>query len=173
MITLFGLAGSGKSTQGKILAGKFGWKWLSVGEVLRNTGKFDEILKAGQLVDDMKVVELMNEEIEKAREEGKGVVLDGYPRDVVQAEWLKEHDVTKKIKKVIFLDVPKEILLERIKERNRADDTDEVIKRRFEIVEQNICSILDILKSDGVEVFKVDGTGSIDEVTQKIEKVIK
>ena len=47
MIILFGLAGSGKTTQGKILAERHGMEWLSVGEVLRNTGRFDEILKRG------------------------------------------------------------------------------------------------------------------------------
>ncbi len=172
MIALFGLAGSGKSTQGQIIAEKMGWKWLSVGEVLRNTGEFDEILKNGELVDDMTVVQLMDREIKKAEGEGRGVVLDGYPRDTIQAEWLVENDKVKGLKKAIFLEVPKEVLLARIKQRNRADDTDEVIKRRFEIVEQNICSILSLLEVNNVEVVKIDGTGTVEEVTAKIEKVI-
>ena len=70
MIILFGLAGSGKSTQGQILAKKRGMEWLSVGQVLRNTGEFDSTLKAGKLVDDDKVIELMNEEIRRIRGEG-------------------------------------------------------------------------------------------------------
>ena len=114
MIVLFGLAGSGKSTQGKILAEDKGWKWLSVGEVLRNTGKFDEILKAGELVDDMEVVKLMDEEIKKAKAEGFDIVLDGYPRDIVQAEWLASNNKLGDFRKAIYLEVPKEILLERI-----------------------------------------------------------
>ena len=170
MIALFGLAGSGKSTQGKIIANEMGWKWLSVGEVLRNTGRFDEILKAGELVDDMEVVRLMDEEMAATETD---VVLDGYPRDEVQAKWLAENDKLGKLKKAIFLEVPKDVLLARIKGRNRADDTEKVIKRRFEIVEQNICSILKILETHGVEILRIDGTGSVEEVSQRLLKVIK
>ena len=144
-----------------------------MGEVLRNTGKFDEVLKAGELVDDMTVVRLMNQEIEKAETEGKQVVLDGYPRDVVQAEWLVKNGVAEKIKKAILIKVPKEILLERIKKRGRADDTDEVIKRRFEIVEQNIYTILSLLKTKNVEIVEIDGRGTIEEIERKIEEVIE
>lgn len=172
MIVLFGLAGSGKSTQGKILAENNGWRWLSVGEVLRNTGKFDEILKAGELVDDMEVVKLMDEEIKKAKAEGFDIVLDGYPRDIVQAEWLATNDKLDDFKKAIYLEVPKEILLERIEGRGRTDDTDEVIKKRFQIVEQNICSILSLLEQSGVEIIKMDGTGTIEEVNKRIQEVI-
>ena len=172
MIVLFGLAGSGKSTQGRILAEQRGWKWLSVGEVLRNTGEFDEILKAGELVDDMKVVELMDSEIRKAKEDGFEVVLDGYPRDIIQAEWLAAHNKLSDFEKAIYLEVPKEVLLERIEGRGRADDTDEVIKKRFQIVEQNICSILSLLEQNGVEIIKMDGTGAIEEVSKRIEGVI-
>ena len=63
MIIFFGPAGSGKSTQGRIIADKYGWRWLSVGQVLRDTGEFDEILKKGELVDDKEVVNLMNKQI--------------------------------------------------------------------------------------------------------------
>lgn len=172
MIVLFGLAGSGKSTQGKILAENKGFEWLSVGEVLRSTGKFDEILKAGELVDDMEVVKLMNEEIEKAKIKGKDVILDGYPRDIVQANWLAENSKLGDFKKAIFLEVPKEVLLKRIEGRGRSDDMDEAIKRRFQIVEQNICSILSLLEKNGVEVIKMDGTGTVGEVNKRIQGVI-
>ena len=108
MIVLFGPAGSGKTTQGRLLAEKFGWRWLSVGQVLRDTGRFDKILKEGGLVDDMEVIKLMNHEIEKADADGVDVILDGYPRDIDQAKWMFENDFFEKVSLAIILEVPEE-----------------------------------------------------------------
>lgn len=176
MIIFFGPAGSGKSTQGRTIADKYGWRWLSVGQVLRDTGRFDEILKSGELVDDQVVVDLMNKEIEFAEAEGMEVVLDGYPRDTKQTEIMLEEEnqrFFKSLKAAIVLDVPKEELWKRIEDRGREDDTKEVVERRFDIFEQNISSILPILEEKGVKVFHVDGVGSFEEVTDRIIKVIQ
>lgn len=176
MIIFFGPAGSGKSTQGRTIADKYGWRWLSVGQVLRDTGRFDEILKSGELVDDEVVVDLMNKEIEFAEAEGMEVVLDGYPRDTKQTEIMladENKEFFKSVKAAIILEVPKEELWKRIEERGREDDTKEVVERRFDIFEQNICSILPLLEKKGVKVFRVDGVGSFDEVTDRIIKVIQ
>lgn len=171
MVILFGLAGSGKSTQGKILAKKQGMEWLSVGQVLRNTGEFDEILKAGELVDDDKVIELMRNAILEIRKTGKNVILDGFPRDEYQAKWVAKnlaHDISR----AVFLEVPKEELWARIEVRGRADDTKEAIERRFDIVEQNIFGILEILEEAGVKISQISGMGSIEEVTERLEKAL-
>lgn len=176
MIIFFGPAGSGKSTQGRIIADKYGWRWLSVGQVLRDTGEFDEILKKGELVDDKEVVSLMNKQIEFARAEGMDIVLDGYPRDVQQAEILqadKKTDFFGNIDCAIILNVPKKELLERIQERGREDDTMAVVERRFAIFEQNICSILPLLKERNVPIHEVDGTGEFEDVTARITKIIQ
>lgn len=167
MIILFGAAGSGKSTQGKILAHKFGWKWLSVGEVIRNTGKFDEITKAGGLVDDKIVIELMRKEMEKAEMEGLNVVLDGYPRDTTQAEWCREN-MQGKIEGAIVLEVPREELFKRIEMRGRNDDVQEVVEKRIAIFEKHIAVILPMLEKMGVEIVRVDGSGKMEEVTGRI-----
>ncbi|MBR5408566.1 nucleoside monophosphate kinase [Candidatus Saccharibacteria bacterium] len=176
MIIFFGPAGSGKSTQGRKIADTYGWRWLSVGQVLRDTGEFEETLKNGELVDDETVVELMNKQIEFADAEGMEIILDGYPRDKKQTEIMlndKDSAFFDRVSGAIILEVPKEELWRRIEERGRSDDVKEVVERRFEIFEQNICSILPLLAERNVPVERVDGVGDFDEVTKRITKVIQ
>ncbi len=172
MIILFGLAGSGKSTQGKILAEKYGWRWLSVGQVLRDTGEFDEILQSGELVDDDVVIRLMTEKILEAEGEGKDVILDGYPRDAYQAEWLVKN-MAEKINGAIIFEVPKDELLKRIEKRGRSDDTAEALAKRFEIVEQNIYTMIGLLEGKDIKVVRVNGVGTFDEVTERLSTEIE
>jgi len=176
MIIFFGPAGSGKSTQGRKIADKYGWRWLSVGQVLRETGQFDEILKRGELVDDETVVRLMNKQIEFAEAEGMDVVLDGYPIDLKQTEIMlsdSESQFFDNITGAIILEVPREELWKRIEARGREDDTKESVERRFEIFEQNICSILPLLEQKNVKIVRVDGVGDYDVVTDRITKVVQ
>ena len=90
MIILMGLAGSGKSTQGQLLAAATGKVWLSAGQVLRDTG--DPEVKAtqesGKLVPNELVERLMIDGMLKAVREGKDVIIDGFPRDAYQAKWV-------------------------------------------------------------------------------------
>ncbi len=173
MIILFGLAGSGKGTQGKALSEIFGWRWLSVGDVIRQTGEFKEIIDRGELIPDEAVINLMNKQIEKAEAEGFDVILDGFPRDKDQAEWLMEH-MPEKIDGAIILEVPKDELFERLALRGRDDDMErESIERRFEIFEQNIYSILPLLEANNIPVEYVDGVGLVEEVTDRLVEVIK
>ena len=172
MIVLFGLAGSGKGTQGKALAELFGWRTLSVGQVLRDTGEFAETLKRGDLVDDNDVIRLMKEQMDKAEAEGFDVILDGYPRDVTQAKWMMEN-MPEKIDGAILLDVPKEELFERIALRGREDDQDRAtIEHRFNIFEENISEMAGMFKEKGIDIVKVDGVGAVEEVTNRLVDVV-
>ena len=142
MIILFGLAGSGKGTQGKNLSEIFGWRWLSVGEAIRQTGGYEDIINNGGLIPDEDVIKIMDKQIKKAEDEGFDVILDGYPRDKDQADYIAE-TMADKIDGAIILEVPKEELFERLALRGRDDDKERAsIERRFEIFEQNIYSIL-------------------------------
>ncbi len=173
MIILFGLAGSGKGTQGKALSEIFGWRWMSMGEVIRQTGKYKELTDRGGLVPDEEVIKLMGAQIDRAEDEGFEVILDGYPRDVAQAEYIVQH-YQGKIDGAIILDVPKEELLRRLELRGRDDDKEiESIERRFEIFEQNITPIVALFEKAGIKVEKVDGTGKIEEVTERLVAVVK
>ena len=173
MITLFGLAGSGKGTQGKALSEIFGWRWLSVGEAIRQTGEYKDIIDGGNLIPDEDVIRLMNRQIEKAEDEGFDVILDGYPRSVPQAKYIAEN-MADKIDGAIVLEVPKEELFERLALRGRDDDKErEAIERRFEIFESNIRPILDLFEGVGIRVKRVDGVGKIEEVTERLVKVVE
>ena len=172
MIILFGLAGSGKGTQGKALAELFGWRTLSVGQVLRDTGEFKDILDKGILVDDNEVIRLMTAQIEKTESEGFDVILDGYPRDVTQAKWMMEH-MAEKIDGAIILDVPKEELLERLALRGRDDDKDEeAINRRFEVFDENMAAMRKMFDEKGIDTVEVNGVGSVEDVTNRLVDVV-
>lgn len=173
MIILFGLAGSGKGTQGKAISEIFGWKWLSVGEAIRQTGGYEEIINKGGLIPDEDVIKLMDKQINKAEDEGFDVVLDGYPRDVHQAEYVM-NTMADKIDGAIILEVPKEELYERLALRGRDDDREqESINRRFEVFEQNIGAILPLLEAKNIPIERVDGVGKIEEVTERLVSFIK
>lgn len=171
MIILMGLAGSGKSTQGQILAAETGRVWLSAGEVLRRTKQFKSVLDSGGLVDDAIVIPMMTGAIAQAIVEGKEIILDGYPRDIEQAEWIAEN-AADRIEAVLYIEVPKDELLRRIALRGRTDDTEEAIKRRFAVVEQNIKAVCEILHGKGVKIFKIDGVGTMEEVAARLHQVL-
>ncbi len=173
MITLFGLAGSGKGTQGKALSEIFGWRWLSVGEAIRRTGGYEEIINAGGLIPDEDVIGIMNRQIEKAEDEGFDLILDGYPRDIAQAEYIIEN-MADKIDGAIILEAPKEELFARLALRGRDDDRKkESIERRFRVFEDNIHPILEKFASAGIPVERVDGVGKIEDVTNRLVAVVK
>ena len=173
MITLFGLAGSGKGTQGKALSEVFGWRWLSVGQVIRETGEYKDIIDRGILVPDEDVIRLMNKQIAKCEDEGFEVILDGYPRSETQAKYIVEN-MADKIDGAIILEVPKEELLERLALRGRDDDKErESIERRFEVFETNIRPILTLFESVGIPIERVNGVGKIEDVTARLVEVVE
>lgn len=173
MIILFGLAGSGKGTQGKALSEIFGWRWLSVGEAIREHGGYEEIINSGGLIPDEDVIKLMDKQIQKAEDEGFDVILDGYPRDKAQAEYIM-NTMADKIDGAIILEVPKEELYERLALRGRDDDKEKAsIDRRFEVFEQNIYSILPLLEAQNIPIERVDGVGKIEEVTARLVETVE
>ena len=173
MIIFFGLAGSGKGTQGKALSEIFGWRALSVGQAIRDTGDYASTIDKGGLIPDDDVIRLMTKQIEKSEAEGFDVILDGYPRTKYQAEWLMEH-MADKIDGAIILEVPKEELYNRLALRGRDDDKEKAsIDRRFEIFEQNIGSILPLLEAKNIPIERVNGVGPIGEITDRLVDVVK
>lgn len=174
MIIFMGLAGSGKSTQGKLLAESTGRLWLSTGEMLREISDETALvaLNRGKLTPDAVVIPLANQAITKAFAEGKDVIMDGFPRTAKQAEWLVEHEL-EKVEMVLRIQVPKTELIQRIKLRGRDDDQSiEAIEERFRLTEQNIYTVCEVLKEHGVKIVDVDGMGTVEEVQARVKQAI-
>lgn len=173
MIILFGMAGSGKGTQGNALAEIFGWKTLSVGQIIRDTNEFNDIINCGKLIPTEDVIRLMNHQIEIAEEEGFDVILDGYPRDIEQAEYIVNNMVDK-IDGAIILEVPKEELINRLSLRGREDDKDtESIERRFQIFNDNIRPMVKLFEQHDIPVKRVNGVGKVEDVTHRLVETVE
>ena len=174
MIILFGAAGSGKSVQGQKLAEKHNFKWLSIGQLLRdlNDPEITATQERGELVSDELVVKLMHDAGEAALAAGQNAVLDGYPRDEWQAQWIVDGGDVEKIEGAIVLRVSNDERWNRLVARGRADDTRESIEKRWELFDKTIDMMSNLLREHGVKIQDVDGEGTIEEVAERIEKVL-
>src|SRR5664280_2122878 len=126
MIVFFGPAGAGKSTQGQMVAAKQGWPWLSAGQLLRGTQDAELIktMQEGKLVPPERVNKLIGGAF-KDNSNAKDIVLDGYPRQLVQAHWLIENQSSynRSVDLAIVLEISRTELIKRLKARGRSDDT--------------------------------------------------
>lgn len=175
MVLIFGPAGAGKSVQGQILAARHGWRWLSSGQLLRDSKdpEIHEMMRQGKLALPEKVNEIIAGAIKRA-ESINTLILDGFPRKLDQAQWLIEtqelHE--RSIQLVVVLDVPKEEVIKRLALRGRADDTESVIAERLSIYESEVQPMLDYFASHNITVAHVDGVGSVGEVHDRIEAAL-
>lgn len=176
MILFFGPAGSGKGSQAEKLTETLGWPWLSSGQLLRESTdpEIIEILASGNLVPLEKFGQLFADAI-KASEGSGNVILDGFPRRLEQVQWLEDHqdELGHSIDLGIVLEVPKEEVVSRMMLRARADDTPEAIEKRLSIYHEEIDPILTHLEEKMVPIARVDGTGSIDDVHQRVVQSLK
>lgn len=174
MILFFGPPGSGKSVQGKLLVERNGWRWLSTGELFRQSTDPEVIsrLASGELISD----ELTNEVLETTLAElgdGVHVVLDGYPRNTDQANWLNEYlqKRNSEIAAVIVFEVPEEELVRRLSGRGRAEDDLDIVRRRLQIYEEQTRPVLEFYEQHGTKVVRIDGNGEVDAVHERIQNL--
>lgn len=171
MIIFFGPAGAGKSVQGQILAARHGWRWLSTGQLLRDSKDIEllNIMRTGELVPNDVTNRLMGEALARAKDI-KHVVLDGYPRELAQAKWLIDNkaDHGRGIALVVVLEVPKSELLKRLHIRGRLDDTPEIIDNRLRIYRQETYPMLSYFTEHGVNIVHIDGVGTVGQVHDRI-----
>jgi adenylate kinase len=169
-IVLLGPPGAGKGTQAEKLAEKLGIPQISTGELFRqNIGEGTKLgleakryLDAGDLVPAELTNQLVADRLDKP-DAANGFILDGYPRSVEQAEAL--HDMLQRrgtdIDAVVEFRVSQDELLQRLKARGRADDTDEVILNRMKVYRDETAPLLEYYSD---ELKTVEAVGTMDEV---------
>lgn len=171
MIIFFGPAGAGKSVQGQMLAARNGWRWLSAGQLLRDSHDVEllRLMQTGALVPGETMNRIMGDALSRAKNMSR-VILDGFPRQLPQAEWLVkaqgEHE--RQIDLVVVLEVPKSELLNRLEVRGRVDDTPEAIDERLRIYRTEMYPILSYFTESGINIVHIDGTGSVGQVHDRI-----
>ncbi len=171
MILFMGVAGSGKSMQGKMLADKLSLPWLSTGEFLRMliAGPRRKDMLAGKLLKDDEIIGLVQKilDVVDSKEE---LILDGFPRSPDQADWLLGQVKHKQlhITAVIHLQASHEAVLARLLKRGRQDDTEVSIKERFMEYEASIIPILEQFRVSKIKIIDINAEQSPDDIHQQI-----
>jgi adenylate kinase len=175
MIILTGVAGAGKSMQGKMFADEHGYAWISTGEILRVlvTGKRRQEMLEGKLLSDEEMVKIMDTVLNLIAADQE-FVLDGFPRTITQVNWLLDqvHSTRLKLTAVVNLDASEDIVRERLMTRGRQDDTEEAIAKRFNEYRTVTQPILEHFKHEGVHVYNIDAAQSPRAVHDAIVKCI-
>jgi adenylate kinase len=175
VIVLFGVAGAGKSMQGRLFADERGYAWISTGELLRVlvTGKRRQEMLEGKLLSDDEMIRIMDTvfNLINLNEE---FVLDGFPRTIAQSDWLLEqvHNNRIELTAIFNLQASEDVVRGRLEERGRIDDTSEAISNRFEEYKTVTLPIIDFFKKEDVPVFDIDAAGTPEAVHDEMIAVI-
>ena len=184
-IVIFGAPGSGKGTQSARIVEKYGLDHISTGDVLRSEiaagselGKLAKsLIDNGQLIPDELMVNILAAKLD-ALAGGKGVIFDGFPRTIAQAESLRAilDERGQKVTAMIELDVPEEELMDRLikrgQESGRADDNEETIKKRLVVYREQTAPLKEWYKNDGKHCY-INGLGELDRIFADIVAAIE
>lgn len=189
-IVIFGAPGSGKGTYSARLVDTFKLDHISTGDVLRaeikngtELGKIaQEYIDHGQLIPDTLMIDILAN-VYDSFTESKGVIFDGFPRTIAQAEALKKmlEERGQKISAMINLEVSEDILMARLLRRatleGRADDNEETIKKRFAVYHNQTAPLIEWFK--GEDVFKgftytdeIGLEGMVKNITEYVNTIV-
>ncbi|MEO7364257.1 MAG: nucleoside monophosphate kinase [Candidatus Saccharimonadales bacterium] len=175
MILLMGIQGSGKGTQGSLLAEAYNLKLLSMGDIIRAhvTDEQRQRMLAGQLLTDEEATDLMDKALQE-QEASQDTILDGYPRTVSQAQWLFEQAASGRfsVDHVIHLTARREAVKARLLSRGRADDTELAIEKRFDEYERATQPLFDWFAEQGIVVSSIDAERSVKAVNADLVKLV-
>jgi adenylate kinase len=153
-LLFLGAPGAGKGTQAELLSQTYSYLHLSTGELLRKEIEMNSILgmqvkdimNRGELVSDELVLKIVRQNLDK---DNKGWILDGYPRNLSQVKSLNEvlTEINQPLEVVFYLDIPEEVLIQRLLLRGRKDDTEETIRTRVNIYQKNTEPLIQYFKN--------------------------
>ena len=175
-IVIFGAPGSGKRTQSEKIVEKYGINHISTGDVLRaeikNGTELGKTAKSyidqGQLIPDELMIDILASVFDSF-EDSKGVIFDGFPRTIAQAEALKKMlaERNQGVSVMLDLDVPEDELMTRLikrgKDSGRADDNEETIKKRLLVYHSQTSPLIDWYKQEG-QYQHIKGQGALEEI---------
>lgn len=166
-----GLPGSGKGTQGKMLADEHGMHLISMGDLVRMyvTGERRKQMLAGALLEDDEIIAMIDRVL-TILDDGEDCVLDGFPRTIKQAEWLMQQVASGRfeLSKIVYLEASNEAVKSRLKARGRLDDKDAVIEARFKEYERLTLPVVDWFEKQGAPIARVDAERSTDAVNRDV-----
>lgn len=184
-IVIFGAPGAGKGTQSDKLIEKYGLGHISTGDVLRNEIKngteLGQTAKGyidnGQLIPDDLMVTILASVYDGFGKEHAGVIFDGFPRTIPQADALKKMLAERghQVAAMIELSVPEDELMARLLNRGkltgRSDDNEETIKKRLDVYHNQTAPLIDWYENEGIH-HHVEGLGTVDEIFDRICAVV-
>lgn len=179
-LILLGAPGSGKGTQGVLLAQRLGIPKVATGDLIRTAMKDGtplgrrarEFYDQGLLVPDEVILGLI-EEVLQAPNARNGVIMDGFPRTQAQAEAVDRllHPRGRQVDRVLLIDVPEDELVRRMAGRasqeGRSDDTPEAFRKRLAVYREQTAPLVAYYRERGL-VTVIPGLGTIDEISERI-----
>ncbi len=184
-IILCGAPGCGKGTQSKLIVDKYNLKHLSTGDILRNeinSGSdlgivAESYISTGSFVPDEMIIDILEKNIKNLPTSSEGIILDGFPRNVIQAEALEEMLKLLNINTDLFIniDVDEDELIKRLILRGqtsgRSDDNLEIIKKRLLVYHEKTKPVSDFYKKLN-KYTNINGMGTEDEIFKRISSVL-
>jgi adenylate kinase len=177
-----GAPGAGKGTQAERLAERLGAPHLEAGALLREMAAQDsplgarirELIDEGRLVPDALTDKVVGERLRRLAAD-QGFVLDGYPRNARQAHALRrllgELGRLEQRPVFLYLDVPRDVLVGRLRRRGRSDDTDDVIARRLELYDAETAPVRDAV-GEWADVVTINGDQPPDAVAEEVLRAV-
>ena len=184
-IVIFGAPGSGKGTQSDKIIAEYGVAHISTGDVLRGEIKNNtelgqtaaKYINDGKLVPDSLIIDMLASTLDAKGKDIKGVIFDGFPRTIAQAEALNTMlaERGQQVSTVIGLEVDDAELIKRIvlrgKTSGRADDNEETAKKRLDTYYSQTLPLKDFYIKEG-KYAKIQGMGTIDQIYASIKQAI-